>query len=123
MPLLAQRARLPLLGVLSVLLSLVPAESLRGATPGAEERPVAPAPHCDLQEMHGERALLLEPALELAHAAAGRAVLEGRSATQTIDRYATAYWWAVHALDDSSEWQAWKERWRHCANGSEDEAD
>ena len=74
------------------------------------------AARCDIEQMREERAVLLTPALSLAHRAATRAVRAGRGAVRTIDDYATTYWWSLHALHRSPEWRDWRERWQPCVD-------
>ena len=52
----------------------------------------------------------------VAHGAATRVVRAGRGAVQTINDYAAAYWWALHALHRSPEWKDLQERWQPCAD-------
>ena len=84
---------------------------------GPLESPKA-ATLCDIEQMKEERAVLLAPALSLAHGAATRAVRAGHDhgAVRTIHDYAATYWWALHALHRSPEWKDWQERWQPCVD-------
>ena len=59
----------------------------------------------------------MPPALDKAKQAAAVSIESGAGVTGTVDILATTYGPELLALEQSSQWRAWRARWINCAAG------